>query len=104
MPAVSLEKPGLDRPSLDLVDRPATFRREVSCVGFGLRLEDAIDRGDQFDELIDRQVALSDGQLSIVANPFEFVEDSVLAFLPPVIEEDVFKQLRESVSGSMLWR
>ena len=44
-------------PRLDLVDCAAALRREVICVGFGLGPQDAVDRTDQLDELVDRPVA-----------------------------------------------
>src|SRR4029077_4123601 len=50
LPAVSLEECGLDRPRLGLIDSAAALRREVTCVGFGLGLQDAVHRGDQLDE------------------------------------------------------
>src|SRR6188474_2044240 len=57
LPAVSLQECGLDRPRLRLVDRAAAVRREINGVGFGLALQDAVHRGDQLDELVDRLVA-----------------------------------------------
>ena len=65
MPAVGLEERGLDGARLGLVDRATAGRREVGRVGLGLRLQDAVDRGDQLDELVDRPVALLGRQLGI---------------------------------------
>src|SRR6476660_6067659 len=56
LPAVSLEECGLDRARLGVADRAAALRREIICVGFGLRLQDPVHRGDQLDELVDRPV------------------------------------------------
>ena len=95
LPAVGLEECGLDRPRLGLVDRAAARRREVARVGLGLRLQDAVHRGDQLDELVDRPVALLRRQSGVVAHPLELVEDRVLAFLLPVVEEHVLEQLGE---------
>ena len=95
LPAVSLEECGRDRARLGLADRAAALRREIICVGFGLGLQDPVDRGDQFDELVDRLVALLRRQPGVVAHPFELVEDRVLAFLLPVIEEHVLEQFGE---------
>jgi hypothetical protein len=54
LPTVGLEECGLDRPGLGRFDRAAALRREVSCVGFGLGLQDAparwIDRHDRAPE------------------------------------------------------
>src|SRR6516165_2089982 len=99
LPAVGLEKRGLDRPRLGLVDRAAALRYEVACVGPGLGLQDAIDRGYQLDEVVNRLVALFRRQSGVVAHQLKFVEDGVLAFLLPVIEEYVLEQLRELSVG-----
>jgi hypothetical protein len=58
LPAVGLEKCGLDRACLGLADRTAARRREITCIGLGLSLQDAVHRGDQLNEVVDRQVAL----------------------------------------------
>src|SRR5437868_1023931 len=95
LPAVSLEECDLDCPRLGLVDRAAALGREVTCVGFGLGLQDAVDSGRQFDELVDRPVAFLRCQPGVVAHPLEFVEDRVLQFVLPVIEEHVLEQFGE---------
>ena len=95
LPAVSPEEGGLDCLRLGRVDRTAAFRCEVAGVGFDLKLQDAIHRGDQFDEVIDAPVALLRAQPGIVTYPLEFVDDRVLAFFFPVVEEHVLEQLGE---------
>src|SRR5215471_5512179 len=93
LPSVGFEERSLDRSRLRLADRPATLAREVTGVGLGLNLQDAVHRGDQLDELVDCPITLLRTQLGVVAQPFQLVEDGVLAFFPPVIEEHVFEQL-----------
>src|SRR5260221_868242 len=95
LPSVSPEERGLDCLRLGRVDRTAAFRCEVAGVGFDLKLQDAIHRGDQFHEVIDAPVALLRGQPGIVTYPLELVDDRVLAFLLPVLEEHVLEQLGE---------
>src|SRR5262249_43760080 len=46
LPAISLEECRLDRLRLRLADRAAALRREVTRVGFGLGLQNAVHRGD----------------------------------------------------------
>src|SRR5262249_60887269 len=79
------------------MDRTDALAREVSRVGFGLSLQDAVHRSDQIDEFVDRPLALLSRQLSVVAHPLELIEDGVLALLPPVIEENVLEKLGEAV-------
>ena len=100
LPPVRPEKGGFDVPGLDFVDRAAARRHEVSGVGCGLGSQDAVHRGDQLDELVDRPVACLRREFSIDAYQFELVEDRVLAFLLPVEEEHVLEQLRELGVGS----
>ena len=95
LPAIGLEKGGLDGPRLRRVDGAAAGFREVTRVGLGLRLQDAVHRGDQLDEFVDRAVALLRRDRGVVTHPFELVEDRVLAFFLPVEEEDVLEQLRQ---------
>src|SRR5262249_53582620 len=57
--------------------------------------QDAVYRGDQFDEFVDRPVALLRAQLGVVPQPFQLVEDGVLAFFPPVIKKHVLEQVGE---------
>src|SRR5262249_33106469 len=96
LPPVGLQERSLDRSRLGLVDLPAALCREVARVGLGLALQDSVDRGDQLDELVDRLVALLRSQPRVMAHPLQLVEDGVLAFLFPVIEEHVLEQLGES--------
>ena len=58
-------------------------------------MQDAVHRGDQLDELVDRMVAFLCRQPGVVAHQLEFVEDRVLAFLPPMVEEHVLEQFGE---------
>src|SRR5215469_7035271 len=58
LPPVGFQERGLDRSRLRLAYRPAARSREVAGVGFGLRLQDAVHRRDQLDELVHRPVAL----------------------------------------------
>ena len=78
--------------------------REIARIRFGLRLQNAVDGGDQFDELVDRPVALLRRQFSVIADPLQLVEDRVLALFPPVKQEHVLEQLRKAGIISMLWR
>jgi len=95
LPAVGLEECGLDRPSLRLIDHAAAGCGEIARVGFGLSLQDAVHRRHQLDELIDRPITLFRRYPGVVAHPLQFVEDRVLAFLPPVKQEDILEQLGE---------
>ena len=95
LPAVRLQERGFDLPRLGLGDRPPARGREVASVGCGLRLQDAVHRGDQVDELVDRPFACLRRDLGVDAHPFELVEDGVLALLFPVVEEHVLEELRE---------
>jgi hypothetical protein len=60
-----------------------------------LGAQDAVHRGDQLDELVNRPIAFLRRQPEVVTYPFEFVDDRVLGFLLPVIEKDVLEQFRE---------
>src|ERR1700753_1807958 len=79
LPPVSLQEIRFDRLKFPLVDCPAAVRHEIVRIGWGLRLQKAVDRGDQFDKLVDSLVAFAGRQSGIVTFPFEFVEDGVLA-------------------------
>jgi hypothetical protein len=48
-----------------------------------------------FDEVVDGTVAFVCGQSFVVAHQLELIEDGVLTFPLPVIEEDVLEQLGE---------
>ena len=82
-------------PRLGLADRAAARRREVPGVGLGLRLQDAVHRSHQLDELVDGPVALRRRHFAVVAHQLELVENRVLALLFPVKEEHVLEQLGE---------
>jgi len=75
LPPLSLAKCRLDRLRFGFIDRAAAFRCEVACVGFGLGLKNAVDRGEELDELVDCPVAFLGAQLGVVAHPFKLLED-----------------------------
>ena len=92
LPAVGPEEGGLDCLHLGRVDRTAASPREVAGVGFGLNLQDAIHRGDQFDEVIDAPVALLRGQPGIVTYPLELVDDRLFVVSDARLEEGQLPQ------------
>src|SRR4029078_4216416 len=49
LPAVSFEECGVDRPRLGLADRAAALCREVTCIGFGLGLQESVPCGDHIE-------------------------------------------------------
>src|SRR5580698_4979751 len=87
LPPVSLEEIRFDRLAFRRVDCTAAVRLEVSCVGCGLPLQDAVDQGHQLDEFVNSVVAIAVRDGGVVTDPFKLVEDGVLALLLPVIEE-----------------
>src|SRR5262249_46715463 len=80
---------------LGFTDRAAAVGCEVARVRYGLALQNAVDCGDQGNEVVDRLIALPCCQPCIVAQQLELVEDRVLAFLLPVIEEPSLEQAGE---------
>jgi len=104
LPAIGLEERGLDRLLLLPRDSAAAGGSEIIGIRGGLGDEDAVDRSDQFDEVVDRLVAGLIAQCRVVPLPFELVEDRVLAFLFPVEQEDVLEQGRQPPPVWMLSR
>src|SRR5436190_1457344 len=99
LPAVGFEESGLDRGCFRLADAAAAGRPEIARVRDRLRLQNAVDRGNQLDELIDRLVAFGARHTGVVTHPFDLVDDRVLALLLPMVEEDVLEQLGELIVG-----
>ena len=100
LPAVRLEHGRLDLAHARRVACRVGDAAEVARVGRGLRLQDAVDRADQRDQVVDRGVALGSGRASRLPCPFQLVEDRVLRLLLPVEQEDVLPQLGQaSASG-----
>jgi hypothetical protein len=54
-------------------------------------LEDAVNRCGQLDQFVNGGIALAGAQFLVLAPPFKFVQDRVLAFFHPVIAEDNYK-------------
>src|SRR4029079_1026446 len=81
LPAIGLEKGALARLRLGRIDGAAARLHEVTRVGFGLRLQDAVYRGNQRDELVDRGIALLRRYSGVMPNPFEFVDARSIALL-----------------------
>src|SRR6185437_14488477 len=92
LPAIGLEE--LRRHAVGLLcrKRPPAMRGEIAGIGLGLRLEDAVDRRDEPDEVIDRAIALALRQRRVVAPQLELVEHDVLALVLPVEEEHILEK------------
>lgn len=99
LPAVRLEESVFDFSFLGVIHRAAARWGEVVCIRLGLGLEDAVNGRDKLDELANCPVAFLFRKLSVVPHPLKFVEDRVLAFLTPVIEKHVLKQLGQFTVG-----
>src|SRR5579862_8311431 len=99
LPAVGVEERGLDRGGFVVTHGAAAGRREIARVGPGLRLQNAVDRGHQLDELVDRLVAFGIRHAGVVTHPFDLVDDRVLGLFLPMVAEDVLEQFGELVVG-----
>src|SRR6516165_9800238 len=92
---VGLEHGLLDHASLRFAQLAPASPSKVLGVGGGLRLHDRIDRSDQLDQLVDREIPRRCADPGIEASPLELVHDRVLAFLSPMEEEDIPVKLGE---------
>src|SRR5215472_4714885 len=72
LPAIGLEKGGFDRLVLVRLDAAAASAREIARIGRGLLLQDRVDGGDQFDEIIDAAIALRRAERSVMPQQLEF--------------------------------
>ena len=95
LPAIRLEERGLDRLGLGFVDRAAARRHEVSGVGLACACRMPSTAATSSMNSSTARSRCSAVMLGVVAHPFELVEDRVLAFFLPVIEEHVLEELRE---------
>jgi hypothetical protein len=85
------------------VQGAAADLREVVRVRGALRLQDAVDRAHQRDQVVHGRVARVGRELGVLAHPFQLVQDRVLRFLFPVETGTRPCTAGESsLSGSML--
>src|SRR5215472_4873955 len=95
LPAIGSKEGGLDGSLLVCINCAPAISSKVARIGRSLRPEHSVNRGHQLNEVVDRSVALLAGEPGVVPQQLEFVEDRVLAFLFPVIEEYVLEQPRQ---------
>ena len=93
LPAVGFEESDLDRHCFVRTHGTFAGRCEIARIGRGLRLHDAVDGGNQFDEFVDGLIPFDIRDAGVVTHPFDLVEDRVLGLLHPMEAEDVFEQL-----------
>src|SRR3546814_2268026 len=97
LPAIGLQERGPDGFGFLPADWSSAGAGEIGGVSGGLRLKDAVDGAHQRDEIIDALVAFGIGQTCMMPLQFQLIEDRVLAFLFPVIEENILEQRRKRV-------
>jgi hypothetical protein len=96
LPAVGLEQGGLQRHGLGHGHRAAADLHEVAGIRLRLGLQDAVHGADQGDQVVHRPVTRLRVQPRVLAPPLELVEHRVLRLLPPVVQEHVLVQFRQT--------